>query len=416
MQYYNKLVVEKDKCTIFLYGDIGDSSGTVSSDEIVTELLEACRESKPVEVRINSNGGEVYAGIAIFNALRNCEGNVSIYVDGVAASIASVIALCGKPVRMSRYARIMLHRVSGSCNGTVEDMQMCIDEMESLEDTLCQIYSIRCGQTPEEIKTLYFDGKDHWITAQQALALGLIDGIYDTDVIPQSDIPSEIYGTFNYRFNNADGSWSFRAHLCRLLDISPNCTDESIYKAIKRLVRGKKAQDSNEAIDSAVKKGWMENGQRSMFVALARSNRQAFAKFIEERERKDALQVERLLDEAVRTGRVLPMERTTYKNIGYSMGANVLAELVSIKPSNMRAARYIDIDKEDRRKWTLNDWRTYAPRELASNPKLYEELRKKEGMTAASMSLDWYRRNNPEYLKEHPEFYKQLIEQEYKKQ
>lgn len=161
MQYYNKLVIEKDKCTIFLYGDIGDYSGSVSSDEIVTELLEACRENKPVEIRINSNGGEVYAGIAIFNALRNCDGNVNIYVDGVAASIASVIALCGKPVKMSRFARLMLHRVCGHCNGTVEDMQMCIDEMKSLEDTLCQIYSIRCGQTPEEIKDAYFDGKDH---------------------------------------------------------------------------------------------------------------------------------------------------------------------------------------------------------------------------------------------------------------
>ena len=418
-QYYNKLIVEKEKCTVFLYGDIGDSSGTVSSDEIVTELLEACKEKKPVEIRINSNGGEVYAGIAIFNALRNCDGNVCVYVDGVAASIASVIALCGKPLQMSRYARLMLHRVSGSCNGTVDDMQMCIDEMESLEDTLCQIYSLRCGQTAEEVKTAYFDGKDHWITAQQALELGLIDGVYDTDVIPPSGVPEEIYNTFNNRFRDVDetdGLETFRASLCRLLGISSDSTEESIYKAVKRLVRGRSTQDSKETIDNAVKKGWIENGQRSMFVALSRSNRQAFAKFMEERERKDALQVEKLLDEAVRTGRVMPMERTTYKNIGESMGANVLAELVAIKPSTMRAARYINIDKEDRRKWTLNDWRTYAPRELASNPKLYEELRKKDGKMASSMSLDWYRRNNPEYLKEHPEFYRQLIEQEYKKQ
>lgn len=418
-QYYNKLIVEKEKCTVFLYGDIGDSSGTVSSDEIVTELLEACKENKPVEIRINSNGGEVYAGIAIFNALRNCDGNVCIYVDGVAASIASVIALCGKPLQMSRYARLMLHRVSGTCNGTIDDMQMCIDEMENLEETLCQIYSIRCRKTAEEIKTTYFDGKDHWITAQQALELGLIDGIYDTDVIPDSGVPEEIYNTFNNRFRNEDETddfVAFRTALCRLLGISSDSTEEGVYKAVKRLIRCRSTQDNKDEIDNAIKRGWFENAQRSMFVALARSNRQAFTKFLEERGRKDALQVEELLDEAVRTGRVLPMERNTYKNIGESMGANVLANLISIKPSTMRAARYINIDKEDRRKWTLNDWRTYAPRELASNPKLYEELRKKESKTASSMSLDWYRRNNPEYLKDHPEFYTQLIEQEYKNQ
>lgn len=248
--------------------------------------------------------------------------------------------------------------------------------------------------------------------------LGLIDGVYDTDIIPQSSIPSEIYDTFNNRFRNNNGtdcSGDFKSHLCRLLDISMDSSDESIYKAIKRIVRCGIAQDSKETIDNAVKRGWIEDGQRSMFVALAKSNRLAFSRFIEEMGRKDSLQVEKMLDEAIRAGRVLPMERATYKNIGDSMGANVLAELVYIKPSNMRAARYINIDKEDRMKWSLNDWRTYAPSELANNPKLYEELRKKEGKTASPMSLDWYRRNNPEYLKNNPEFYKQLIEQEYKK-
>ena len=57
-----------------------------------------------VDVRINSNGGEVYSGIAIFNALKNSKADITIYVDGIAASMASVIALCGKPVQMSRYA------------------------------------------------------------------------------------------------------------------------------------------------------------------------------------------------------------------------------------------------------------------------------------------------------------------------
>ena len=74
--------------------------------------------------------------------------------------MASVIALCGKPVQMSRYARLMLHSVQGGCYGNKEEMRGCIREIESLEDTLCEMYAARMGKDKEEIRSLYFDGKD----------------------------------------------------------------------------------------------------------------------------------------------------------------------------------------------------------------------------------------------------------------
>ena len=95
--------------------------------------MEAERVSRRIHVRINSNGGEVYSGIAIFNALRHSQADIRIYVDGIAASMASVIALCGKPVEMSKYARLMLHSVSGGCYGNKQDLQRCMEEIESLE-------------------------------------------------------------------------------------------------------------------------------------------------------------------------------------------------------------------------------------------------------------------------------------------
>ena len=100
-----------DACCILLYGDIGEYDDNVRSGDIARELLEAEALTGKVDVRINSNGGEVYSGIAIFNALKNSKADITIYVDGIAASMASVIALCGKPVQMSRYARLMLHSV-----------------------------------------------------------------------------------------------------------------------------------------------------------------------------------------------------------------------------------------------------------------------------------------------------------------
>lgn len=184
--------------TLFLYGDIGDSY-EVRSGQVVPELLEAELTNRRINVRINSNGGDVYSGIAIYNALRGSNSDIHIYVDGIAASMASVIALCGKPVEMSKYARLMLHSVSGGCYGNKKEMQKCIEEIESLEESLSEIYAERTGLSKEEVKATYFDGEDHWLTADEALRLGFIDGIYDADAVPADSTPEQIYTLFNNR-------------------------------------------------------------------------------------------------------------------------------------------------------------------------------------------------------------------------
>ncbi len=96
-RFFNITTSDDGISTIFLYGDIGDYT-EVQSGRIAQELMEAERVSRRIHIRINSNGGEVYSGIAIFNALRQSKADIRIYVDGIAASMASVIALCGKPV------------------------------------------------------------------------------------------------------------------------------------------------------------------------------------------------------------------------------------------------------------------------------------------------------------------------------
>ena len=197
-RFFNITTSDDGISTIFLYGDIGDYT-EVQSGRIAQELMEAERVSRRIHIRINSNGGEVYSGIAIFNALRQSKADIRIYVDGIAASMASVIALCGKPVEMSRYARLMLHSVSGGCYGNKQDLQRCMEEIESLESSLSEIYSERLGLDPDTIRQTYFDGEDHWLTAQEALDLGFIDGIYDADPVPEDSTPAQIYTLFNNR-------------------------------------------------------------------------------------------------------------------------------------------------------------------------------------------------------------------------
>lgn len=201
MNRFFNIIPGEDTCCILLYGDIGDNYGAVTSGQITRELMAAESAYKNIDIRINSVGGEVYTGIAIFNALCASKANITLYVDGVAASMASVIALCGKPVYMSRYARLMLHSVSGGCYGNKKDLKEVLEQMESLEDTLCQMYAERLGKDTAAVKAAYFDGTDHWLTADEALSLGLIDGIYDADPVPEDSTPEQIYAIFNNRLN-----------------------------------------------------------------------------------------------------------------------------------------------------------------------------------------------------------------------
>ena len=197
-KFKDQMIEADGRCTVLLYGEIGDYDDVRSAD-ITRELITAQARYKQIDVRINSIGGSVYTGIAIFNALKNCKADVKIYIDGLAASMASVIALCGRHVEMSKYARLMLHSVSGGCWGNKNDMAACIKEIESIEDTLCSMCAKRIGLTEEEVKAKYFDGTDHWLTAQQALDAGFIDGIYDADPVPEDETIEQLYETFNNR-------------------------------------------------------------------------------------------------------------------------------------------------------------------------------------------------------------------------
>jgi ATP-dependent Clp endopeptidase proteolytic subunit ClpP len=188
---------------IYLYGEIDDYEG--KAEDIALELLSLQNTYGKIIVHVNSLGGEVYSGIAIVNALKNSKANIIIYIDGIAASMASVIALCGRPLYMSQYARLMLHNVKVGIYGDKEDLRITIEEVEGLENSLCEIIAGRIGKTPEEIKAMYFDGRDHWVTAREALAMRLIDGIYDVDAPIATDSTTEqIYKIFNNKLQNTD--------------------------------------------------------------------------------------------------------------------------------------------------------------------------------------------------------------------
>lgn len=285
-----------DACCILLYGDIGEYGDGVRSGDIARELLEAEALTGKVDVRINSNGGEVYSGIAIFNALKNSKADITIYVDGIAASMASVIALCGKPVQMSRYARLMLHSVQGGCYGNKDEMKNCIREIEALEDTLCEMYATRMGKAKDEIRAMYFDGRDHWLRADEALALGLIDGIYDADPVPEDSTPEQVFQIFNNRLQQPQNENDMNLDELKKRPRFTNCaTDDDFLRGIGLLeTEAGKVPSLNAEVDRL-------KGELKVFQDKAEAD--------------DAAARKQLLDAAEKDGRIDVATRPIYENL-----------------------------------------------------------------------------------------------------
>lgn len=282
---------------ILLYGDVGEYD-KVDSSRVVSELLALSAQYKKIDVRINSCGGDVFSGMAIYNALRMSKADITIYVDGVAASIAGIIALCGKPLYMSPYAKLMLHSVSGGAWGNASELRRTAQMIESLEKDLAGMIAGRCGMSAEEVAEKYFDEVDHWISAKEALEMKLIDGIYD---MPGENVPEnndEIYKYFNNRLQNRQPfkNNSNMTILERLKSIPSfaNIADEEAavrhirdlenkavkVEALEKVVNEQKEKLQNieekeigAIIDKAIAEGRIGNEQKAAFTALMKSDR-----------------------------------------------------------------------------------------------------------------------------------------------
>jgi len=310
--------------TIYLYGNIGSYyEDGVSDKQLVRELKEAEAAYKTIEVRINSMGGDVYAGIAIFNAFRSSKANIKIFVDGIAASMASVIALCGKPIEMSKYARLMLHSISGGCWGNKDELKQTVQEIESLETTLCEMYSKKTGKTVEDIRATYFDGKDHYLTADEALSLGFIDGIYDAEPVPEDSTPEQIYNFFNNRLNKPqnENNMSFFENFKK----NPRFKDVASDDEVLRIV-GQIETEANKVPELSAKVEKL-TGELKVFKDKAEAENTAAKK--------------KLLDDAIADGRINETQRTVYQALLEKDRENGEAALAAL-PMKKRIVNHLE--------------------------------------------------------------------------
>lgn len=147
-----------------------------SPKQVIRALKNA--NGEPVTIKINSGGGDVFAGCEIYNELKNYSGEVSIEIHGLCASIASVIAMAGK-CKMSPLAEIMIHNVSTNTSGDYRDMEHTAEVLKKANKTIANAYVLKTGMKAEEVYKLM--DKETWFTADEALEIGLIDEILYSD-------------------------------------------------------------------------------------------------------------------------------------------------------------------------------------------------------------------------------------------
>jgi len=162
---------------IWIYGDIGESwwAETVSAAQFVKDL--AALDAEQVTVRINSMGGSVPDGIAIHNAIKRHPAATTTVVDGMALSIASLIALAGDTVEMAENATMMIHAPWTVVGGNAVDLRATADLLDTWASAMATSYAAKSGQSNEAVMALLTDGKDHWYTAAEALAAGFVDSV-----------------------------------------------------------------------------------------------------------------------------------------------------------------------------------------------------------------------------------------------
>ncbi|MFD5709488.1 head maturation protease, ClpP-related [Streptomyces pharetrae] len=166
---------DADEAEVMLYDEVGGWFGA-TADQFIADLrgITAPR----MRLRINSPGGSVFEGIAIANALRSHPASVTVQVDGVAASIASVIAMAGDRIEMAPNSMLMIHDASGVCMGNASDMEEMAELLDLISDNIADAYAARAGGTREQWRERM--RAETWYLPEDAVEAGLADEAVQT--------------------------------------------------------------------------------------------------------------------------------------------------------------------------------------------------------------------------------------------
>ena len=184
--------------SLYLYGDIVmDQWGKWTDDDTcpsdITKVLESAG-SAPLKIHINSGGGSVFGGMAIYSVLAKYKGKKTVYVDGIAASIASIIMLAGDELHIPSNAMVMIHKPWAWASGDAEDLKRVAGSLETCYKSMLSVYEgkLKEGTAIKDLENKIETDKEVWLTGEEASAFFNVEVDQALELVAyKGDLPKE---------------------------------------------------------------------------------------------------------------------------------------------------------------------------------------------------------------------------------
>ncbi|MDR2002143.1 MAG: ATP-dependent Clp protease proteolytic subunit [Prevotella sp.] len=281
------------KNVLKLYGEIW-KWGDNSAQSFITRLNDLDSQGLDViNLHIHCHGGEVLEGIAIHNAIKACKTPVDAYIDGVAASMATIVMLACRKIYMADNAFLMIHSPSGYASGTSKDFIKTAKVLKAMEINFRAAYVSKTGKADAEV-SLWLDG-ENWFSAKEALSEKLIDGIVGA-VDAKASIPQKeeiktstatmLYQRFaalNTTSNNKSEPQKSKSSMNKeeiikkfgLTSVTAESSEEAIYAAIEAKMKEKdnalnaeKTKQITALVDSALAAHKITAAEKDDFITI----------------------------------------------------------------------------------------------------------------------------------------------------
>lgn len=327
---------------MLLYSQIGDSideNGNViygiSGSSFANELQYLQNQCKSISVRINSVGGSVLDGYSIVSAMLSCKVPCNTYIDGLAASIAGVIALAGKKCYMMDYGTLMLHNPSGGNDEAVTNL---------VKQTLVTLLSNRSSKTAEEISVMM--DAETWLTSAEALNSGFVDEVLSSGkkIKMKKDSLYEMANVYNKLINPKNKTMN---KVTDFLKLKNEASEEDVIVAIEN--KDAELAAKVEEIDAL-------NARLKVFEDAEKAAKEAA---IEDMKNKAT----ELVNKAKEDGKIKDEEVEGLVSLAitnFSTVENMFAKISNVKTNNNPVfdfkVKNASGDVEDRSKWSFNDW------------------------------------------------------------
>lgn len=241
-----------DSIELMFYGIIGKWMD-IDVDWLVRDFENYKKQGiKNVTIYVNSDGGEVIQGQALFAYMNRSDFNITWVIDGIAASMmAMLITNPAHKVVANKYSKFMYHRISGIVRGNADDVIAYADMMNKFEADLIDMFATRTKMDKKQVQKNYFKNTDTWLSADEALAIGIVNEIIEgkTGIKEPENLSDsrEVYNFYNSQLTNFNQKQDKMKKVALLLNLAENANEDAVATAVENILNANKTHASTLA-------------------------------------------------------------------------------------------------------------------------------------------------------------------------